>query len=428
MCHHMGTSRGHMENKTIALLEKQRQDLVIRVLKKHEEVETGRLLTEQILEGISEFFLLFDKSFCLLQTNGEFLRQFGAASVAGKKGNAAKKSLYIHDVFTEDSVQRIRQQFLNDNYAELEAEFVKKGEKKPVRVRPFLHTTPDGSFFYMLLCTDLSELYRLMDRVRDGQKQLMHSGRLVNLGKITAGIGHELTQPLNTILLLARNAIKMMHAAEIPFEQVQKNLEIIADRAERAGSIIETMRGFGRRVEGNLIVVEVNALLRKILTFLDGQLRVNEVHLEVHLGEQQFPVRVVEVRLEQVFLNLVQNAVQAMGQVDKPHLTISTELGERLNIKNMQNEPCVVIRVQDNGEGIDEEMQKKIFDPFFTTRTAGSGMGLGLALVDQIIREFEGYVEVVSSLGEGACFSVHLPLAGLEVEKEKGDNRNAKRA
>ena len=111
-----------------------------------------------------------------------------------------------------------------------------------------------------------------------------------------------------------------------------------------------------------------------------------------------------------------------------PWRAAGTELGERLNIKNMQNEPCVVIRVQDNGEGIDEEMQKKIFDPFFTTRTAGSGMGLGLALVDQIIREFEGYVEVVSSLGEGACFSVHLPLAGLEVEKEKGDNRNAKRA
>ena len=129
----------------------------------------------------------------------------------------------------------------------------------------------------------------------------------------------------------------------------------------------------------------------------------------------------VEVRLEQVFLNLVQNAIQAMGRVKEPGLAITSRITDCLNLTTMQKEPYVMVTVEDNGEGIPEELQKKIFDPFFTTREVGTGMGLGLSIVDRIVRGFSGYIDVESRAGKGACFSVYFPQCrqALEVLEPK---------
>jgi signal transduction histidine kinase len=138
-------------------------------------------------------------------------------------------------------------------------------------------------------------------------------------------------------------------------------------------------------------------------------LRLSEIALDLRLLDAPCEVLGVEVRLEQVFLNLVQNAIQAMGRVGTPRLTISSQMSTCLNLSTMQKEPYVVVKVADNGEGISQELQKKIFDPFFTTREVGIGMGLGLSIVDRIVRGFSGHIEVESSVGKGACFSVFIP-------------------
>ncbi len=397
-----------MEQRTIAILEKQRQDLVVRVLKKHEEAEAGRLLTERILAGISEFFLLFDNNFMLVQANRRVTPAAPAAK-ANRHGQAADR-LSLHDIFAADEAERIKALLLKEDCREIETTLLLEEAALPVRLRPQVHITPSGRVLYILLCTDLSELNQLMERIREGQKQLMHSSRLASLGEMTAGIGHELTQPINTILLLARNALKVLDAPASQPQLVRENLELIVDRAERAGSIINTMRSFGRKVEGAATLVDINALLRKIVHFLSGQLRIHEVEVALELTSQVLLVRAIEVRLEQVFLNLVQNAIQAMGEVEHPRLILATRLQERLNLQTMRYETCVVCEVRDNGLGMNDELQGKIFDPFFTTRETGGGMGLGLALVDRIVREFAGFVDVASSPGQGACFSVWLPL------------------
>ena len=397
-----------MEQRTIAILEKQRQDLVVRVLKKHEEAEAGRLLTERILAGISEFFLLFDKNFKLLQANHGFApgRNYNPSA----PDSAENGDLSMHHLFAPEASKRIQTQLQAGDTSEIETELQINEGVVPVRLRPQVHLTPGGNILYILLCTDLSEFYQLMERIREGQKQLMHSSRLASLGEMTAGIGHELPQPLNTILLLARNVLKVLDAPSDQQHLIRENLELIVDRAERAGAIITTMRSFGRRVEGDLAVVDINELLQKILHFLSGQLRIHEVEIVQDLVEQALPVWAIEVRLEQVFLNLVQNAVQAMGETEHPCLRLGTSLQERLDVQSMRYETCVVVQVQDNGVGMDEKLQEKIFDPFFTTRINGGGMGLGLALVDRIVREFSGFIDLVSSPGQGSCFSVWLEL------------------
>lgn len=389
-----------MDQRTIAILEKQRQDLVVRVLKKHEEAEAGRLLTERILAGINEFFLLFDQDFLLVQTNRPL-------QTAGQ--DAAP--LRLEQLFPSEDSCQLRERLLAEDCREMESRLLLENGSRPVRIRPQVHVTPTGSVLYILLCADLSELSLLMERVQEGQRQLMHSSRLASLGEMTAGIGHELTQPLNTILLLARNALKVLDAPASAGRPglVRENLELIVDRAEKAGAIINTMRSLGRKVEGELAAVDVVALLRKIVQFLAGQLRIHDVAVVLDLADAPLPVWAIEVRLEQVFLNLVQNAIQAMGATEEPRLKLSTRLEERLNVQSMRYETCVVTMVEDNGCGMDSEVQAKIFAPFFTTRQSG-GMGLGLSLVDRIVREFSGFIDVTSQPGQGACFSVWLPL------------------
>jgi len=398
-----------MEQKTIQILERQRQDLVVRVLKKHEEMEAGRFFTERILAGITEFFLLLDRDFQVIQTNREFLERTGYPPLA-------ERPLALEDLFEADKAAEIRRILANEEFEELQAQLLTRGGGQlPVKMRGSTHVTQNGRVLHMLICTDCSEFFELMAQMQEGQKQLIHSSRLASLGEMAAGVGHELTQPLNAILLFTRNCLKALDTPGDHSEMMRENLHIIIDRVNKASSIISTMRSFGRKVEEERAPVDLNAIISKIIKFLEAQLRLSEIFLDLRLAEHPCEVLGVEVRLEQVFLNLVQNAVQAMGRVVVPRLTITSRITNCLNLTTMQKEPYVLVTVADNGEGISEELQKKIFDPFFTTREVGAGMGLGLSIVDRIVRGFSGYIEVESVPGKGACFSVYIPHHRVEA-------------
>ena len=393
-----------MHDQTIKILEKQREDLVVRVLRKHEEMEASRSFTERILAGISELFLLLDQDFQVIQANREFLQRTGCSLHPGQ-------SLTLDDlVVAPDKADAIRRAFAKGEFKEFEANLrTDSGGILPVKMRGSTHVHPNGLVLHMLICSDCSEFYELMGRMQEGQKQLIHSSRLASLGEMAAGVGHELTQPLNAILLFARNGLKALDSPDDHRLMLRENLEIIIDRVNKASSIISTMRSFGRKVEEDQAPLEINEIIRKILSFIDSQLRLSEISLDLQLATEPCVVLAVEVRLEQVLLNLVQNAIQAMGRVVLPKLTITSTITDCLNLKTMQKEPYILVTVADNGEGIADDLQKKIFDPFFTTREVGTGMGLGLSIVERIIRGFSGYIEVESVPGKGACFSVYIP-------------------
>ncbi|ADW18987.1 PAS/PAC sensor signal transduction histidine kinase [Desulfobulbus propionicus DSM 2032] len=392
-----------MHDQAIKILEKQRQDLVVRVLRKHEEMEASRSFTERILAGISELFLLLDQEFQVIQTNREFLERTGFLLDSDQQ-------LALEDLVQPETAEAIRQAFAKGEFTEFEAHLkTAKGTGLPVKMRGSTHVNPNGLVLHMLICSDCSEFYDLMAQMQEGQKQLIHSSRLASLGEMAAGVGHELTQPLNAILLFARNCLKALDAPGDHKDMLRENLQIIIDRVNKASSIIATMRSFGRKVEEEQAPLDLNQIIRKILKFLEAQLRLSEVFLDLRLDDHPCVVLGVEVRLEQVFLNLVQNAVQAMGRVVVPRLTITSRITDCLNLTTMQKEPYVLVTVADNGEGIPEELQKKIFDPFFTTREVGTGTGLGLSIVDRIVRGFSGHIEVESVPGKGACFSVYIP-------------------
>lgn len=249
----------------------------------------------------------------------------------------------------------------------------------------------------------------MMSRIREVQEQLIHSGRLASLGEMAAGIGHELTQPLNAILLFARNCLKVLDDPERSKAMLEENLNIIIDRVNKASSIIKSLKSFASKAGQEAHPVDINHVLTTILKFLDSQLKLSDIELELSLAPEAPAVLGQEVRLEQVFLNIIQNAVQAMGNTDAPKLAIKTYLCSGIDPESLFEKAYVVISIHDAGHGIPPGIKDHIFDPFFTTREVGLGMGLGLSIVDRIVRGLSGYIKVDSIPGEGSCFSVYLP-------------------
>ncbi len=392
------------ENGLIKLLEKQKTDLVIRVLKKHEELQSGKEFTHKILTSLAELFFLLDKDLYVVQCNNEFTRCLGYAPDKDEPLNLA-------DLVDAENCRMIGEALTDGEFQMIETVLrASDGREVPVTLKGSTYVTESGRVLHMFIASDKSDFYKMMARMHEVQDQLTHSARLASLGEMAAGIGHELTQPLNAILLLARNGLKAMQNPLKNQKMLEENLSIIIDRVNKASSIINSLKSFATKAKDTMVPVNINVILLDILNFFESQLTLSDIGLYLQLDTQQtIEVMGQEVKFEQVFFNLIQNAILSMGKVTEPRLTISTTIKTSINPKTLREEPFVLIAVSDNGEGISPINQEKIFDPFFTTRATGSGMGLGLSIVDRIVRSFSGYIKVKSTPGQGACFTVYLP-------------------
>ena len=391
------------EKRLIEILEKQKQDLVVRFLKKHEEVEAGKDFTDKILSSLSSLFFLLSEELVVVQANQEFYRCLEYCA-------EDEETISLEQICGQKNYKSVKSALSKGEFNSLETSLcTQAGKEIPVTLKGSTYTTESGRILHMLIGSDRSDFQTMMSRMQEAQEQLIHSGRLASLGEMAAGVGHELTQPLNAILLFSRNCIKALDDPLQNKSMLEENLNIIIDRVNKATSIIRSLKNFGSKAPDHLTGVNMNTILRNILEFLDSRLTLSDIQLHLQLDETVPRVLGQEVKLEQVCLNLIQNAIQAMGKTEQPVLTIKTGLQQSIDPATLEEKQFVLIAIKDNGEGISREIQEKIFDPFFTTREVGTGMGLGLSIVDQIIREFSGVIKVKSSLGSGSCFSVLLP-------------------
>ena len=391
------------EKRLIEILEKQKQDLVVRFLKKHEEVEAGKDFTDKILSSLSSLFFLLNEELVVVQANHEFYRclEYYADD---------EENLSLEQICGQKNYKNVKNGLSKGEFNSLETSLcTRTGKEIPVTLKGSTYTTESGRILHMLIGSDRSDFQKMMARMQEAQEQLIHSGRLASLGEMAAGVGHELTQPLNAILLFSRNCIKALDDPLQNKSMLEENLNIIIDRVNKVTSIIRSLKNFGSKAPDHLTGVNMNTILLNILEFLDSRLTLSDIQLHLQLDETVSWVLGQEVKLEQVCLNLIQNAIQAMGKTEQPVLTIKTGLQMSIDPATLEEKQFVLTAIKDNGEGIGREIQEKMFDPFFTTREVGTGMGLGLSIVDQIIREFSGVIKVKSSPGSGSCFSILLP-------------------
>lgn len=277
------------------------------------------------------------------------------------------------------------------------------------------------------------EFYRDVTLEKTYEQQIQQADKLASLGQLVSGIGHEINNPNQFIrgnIKIIRQAITDMlpiidrYAEDHPDlkiarlkydffrEHIMTLINDMAHGSQRIKGIVEGLRGFARKDEGLLVdSVDVNTLLEATTRLVK-----NEVHrhaeIELDLGDEIDRFTGNSQKIEQVFVNLIVNAAQAIPDDRKGLIQVRTRMEGN----------DVVIEVEDNGRGMDEKTQKQIFDPFFTTKRAKGGTGLGLAIAFRIIEEHSGSISVKSSQGKGTTFTIKIPAGGRAVEDRKVSN------
>jgi two-component system NtrC family sensor kinase len=250
---------------------------------------------------------------------------------------------------------------------------------------------------------DVTERKKLQDQTRELYHQLSQAEKLASLGQTMSGVAHELNNPLATILACAERL-----AGRRLDDQTRRDLDGIHNAAERAARIVRNLQTFARKRHTTRTTVDLNQLVRETLAIRAYEQRAANVVILEALAAGLPPVFADPHQIQQVLLNLIINAEQAMLDAN----------GRGMLILRSWHEPdrdAVILEVNDDGPGVPPDVQPKIFDPFFTTKAVGKGTGLGLTVAYAIAQEHGGTLSIKSSPGRGASFFLEMPVSGSNL-------------
>jgi signal transduction histidine kinase len=239
----------------------------------------------------------------------------------------------------------------------------------------------------------MDELEAAGDREKRQRAQLAHTEKMAAVGTLAAGVAHEVNNPLAGVLACVEN----MRSDPDDVNARNKYLELIVDGLNRIERTVNTLLDFSRQREMQLEETSLNHNLKHVVELVGYQLRQAGVEVTFDLDDSGAVVLADHFQMEQLFLNLVLNAVQAMPR------------GGDLTLKTRVSEDSVTAEVRDTGSGIEDEIRDRLFDPFFTTREVGEGTGLGLAVSDSIVAAHGGKMVVRSTVGVGSVFRAEFP-------------------
>lgn len=264
-------------------------------------------------------------------------------------------------------------------------------------------TLVDGKFLgYIGLVLDITERKVSENTLRIAQNELARYSRISTVGQLTSSIAHEINQPLMSIVANAGAGLRWLHRNTPDLQQVSASLQAIATEGQRAGEIVQSLRALTKNTKAVMDVLDIHDVLNHVLAIARSEIERRHVSLVLHLDAEWSDIRGDMVQLEQVMLNLVMNAIEAMSEVsDRPRvLTIST---------STEDNEAILIWVEDTGPGVNEETKARLFDAFFTTKK--EGMGMGLTICQSIVENHGGRLSAEARLEVGTVFSFSLPLA-----------------
>jgi PAS domain S-box-containing protein len=279
----------------------------------------------------------------------------------------------------------------------------KDGSTVPVEMKVTFLRGPDGRPAGILgVSRDITARKKAEEEKQKLEEQLQLAGRLAAVGELAAGVAHELNNPIAAI----KGFAQFLTARKDLDVTIRKDLDTIFRESQRAAKITQNLLSFARRHEPEKHPVSINDVIENILEMQEHMMKVNNIELEVDL-KPDLPKTMADFhQMQQVFMNIVNNAEQAM---------IEAHGKGRLLIKTQRSGNMVQITFADNGPGISKENLKRIFDPFFTTKEVGKGTGLGLSICYGLIESHGGRIYAKSKLGQGATFVVEMPIVS---EKE----------
>ncbi len=256
-------------------------------------------------------------------------------------------------------------------------------------------------------------------QLREKDALLIQSGKLATLGEMATGIAHEINQPLGGISLITQGLILAKNRNKLTEEMLSEKLYSIVDQVERINKIISHLRTFARQSDDTKKEVDVKQPLLDVFKLIGEQLIKKNITVELKIDDNLPLILADHNKLEQIFLNLIGNARDAIDELENLGYKTKTEndsfdwirsLDKKIVIKIYSHRENVVIEISDNGIGIPNSIINKVFDPFFTTKEVDKGTGLGLSITYGIVKEFGGTIDVESKEKHGSKFTIKFPI------------------
>ena len=304
----------------------------------------------------------------------------------------------LHPRYRESSRARHKRKMSGEIIPALfEMSIIKKdGTEVPIELTS-AYTTYKGEHANVAFIRDITERKQAEEREKQLQAELLQSSRLASIGELAAGVAHEINNPLTGVIGFSQRLLR-----KSTNEEDSRYLESIYREAWRAAKVVENLLAFARRRETKRQYADINEILGKTLELRAYELRTGNIDLVVELTPGLPKTRVDFQQIEQVFLNLILNAEQAITEANR---------AGKLSIKTQKMDGRIRISFADNGPGMSAETLDKVFDPFFTTRDQKGGTGLGLSLCHGIVTDHGGKIYARSKPGQGSTFFIELPLA-----------------
>jgi two-component system, NtrC family, C4-dicarboxylate transport sensor histidine kinase DctB len=259
-----------------------------------------------------------------------------------------------------------------------------------------------------LLADEVEIRKEIEANLRATQNELVHAGKMAALGQMSAGMVHELNQPLGALRTLSDNACVLLEQDRLA--DVRGNLQRIAHLVDRLGRLTHQLKAFAHKAEPPRESVDLQQVIANAQFLVSQRLRDNGVEMVVHVQREGLAALAEEARLEQVLVNLLGNAIDAMAQ--SPLRRLQVDAGMSATVPG-----CCTIRVSDTGPGIRSDVLPRLFEPFVTSKPAGAGLGLGLMISAHIVRELGGSLRGSNLDGSGACFIIELKLAAMQESR-----------
>ena len=258
---------------------------------------------------------------------------------------------------------------------------------------------------------------RMLNELNRRQQILVESHKLRAVGTLTAGVAHELNNPINNITLTAYSL--MEDYDETSDEEKMEMIKDLVGEADRSQRIVRNLLDFARESESKLEASDLGDIVKETVRLAGNQIRLSEVELQFDIEPNLQRIHGDKQQLEQAFLNFIMNALDAMQHQDPKIL--------KIEVRNSKRPGYLEVRIADSGEGIPEHILPDIFDPFFTTKDTGKGTGLGLSVAQGIVAKHGGRIDVSSKTGNGTTFSVILPITTIPADIESTGLKDGRR-
>lgn len=371
---------------------------ITKEIKLQDDLKKTNKFLQNLINGSPNSIIASDKNDNIIMFNekAEKLLGYKAGEVVGK--------IPISRMYPDGYIEEVKGRLRSSEHGSIgKTETVEaividqQGSEIPCRLSAYLiHDKDDIEEALVLIFYDLRARKQMQKELEETQMKLFQSEKMSSLGKLAAGIAHEINNPLGGIMIFAETILEDLEENDA----IREDLQRIASEARRCKNIVKGLLEFSRQTGNTMSFYNINDLIEQGMVLLENQAIFHNIDVIKEYDKDLPLVKCDSARLKQVFINITQNAIDAMGA--KGTFTIKTGIN-----KERQR---VEIEFSDTGSGVPKEIRQKIFDPFFSTKEVGKGTGLGLSMSYGIIKDHGGTINVKSDGRTGASFIIELPI------------------